>query len=278
MAVRTAPCFWPVDFPDCSAASASMEPIEGSGDPELYAEAAVEYLWNWTGKRFGTCEVTVRPCRSDCDDRGLSTFFGFGSGPWPDGTGAPWRPVIIDGAWYNLTCGRCGEDACGCGRVHSLKLPGPIASIESITIDGEVLPSGNYRVDDNRYLIRLDGEAWPICQDLSAESGTEGTWSVTYRRGIDVPSGGQIAAGVLACELAKAACGDSSCQLPKRVQSITRQGVTIAMLDAFDDIEKGHTGIWLVDSWVASMTKAPTPSRVMSPDHRPRVQRTTWGG
>jgi hypothetical protein len=113
---------------------------------------------------------------------------------------------------------------------------------------------------------------------MDAPLGSENTWSVTYQQGKPVPVGGQIAAGLLACELAKAACGDKSCGLPQRVQSITRQGVTVAVLDAFDDIDTGHTGIWLIDSWVASVTKRPRRWRVLSPDRRqPTVGRVqTW--
>jgi hypothetical protein len=100
---------------------------------------------------------------------------------------------------------------------------------------------------------------------------------VTYVRGVRVPEGGEIAAGVLALELAKAACNDNTCQLPKRMQTMTRQGVTVAMLDSFDDVDKGHTGIWIIDSWVASMTKTPVRPTVLSPD-KPRhaTRRSTW--
>lgn len=271
MAVRTAPCAWEADISDCADASV----LEQSGDPELYVEMATEYLWNWTNRKFGLCEVALRPCREDCIE-GRSTFFGNG-GPWPNGIGALWRPAIIGGQWYNIGCGRCG-DRCGCGHVDQLRLPGPVHSIEAIVIDGATVPSGNYRVDDNRYLVRLDGEAWPTCQDFELPVSAEGTWQVTYKRGVPVPSGGSVAAGVLAIELAKAACNDSTCQLPRRVQTVTRQGVTIAMLDAFDDVEKGHTGIWLIDSWLSSMNNAPQPSRVYSPDVRPKGRRTTWQG
>lgn len=270
MSVQTAPCRWPADFTDC----ADLTTIEGSGDPEMYVGAATEYLWNWTGRRYGLCDVTVRPCRQDCTTAGMSTFFG--NGPvWPNA--APFTPVIINGGWYNLSCGRCG-DVCGCGHIEQLQLPGPIYSIDSITIDGEVLPSGNYRVDNDKWLVRTDDGSWPSCQDLSADVGEEDTFEIVYRKGVPVPVGGQIAAGVLATELAKALCNDGTCQLPQRVQSITRQGVTIAMLDAFDDVEKGHTGIWVVDSWIASIMKSPKPSRVISPDLHAKVRRTTWGG
>jgi hypothetical protein len=91
-----------------------------------------------------------------------------------------------------------------------------------------------------------------------------------------VPIGGQVAAGKLALELQKAACGASGCELPKRWTNIARQGVTIsAALDTYDDIEKGRTGIWIVDSWVTSVTKADIGFSVASPDLRP-VGRTTW--
>src|SRR3546814_17185264 len=83
---------------------------------------------------------------------------------------------------------------------------------------------------------------WPTCQNMNLADGAEDTWSVTYVKGYAVPKGGQVAAGMLAVELAKAACNDKTCGLPRRVQSVTRQGVTVAVLDAFDDIDEGQIG------------------------------------
>lgn len=226
---------------------------------ELWEGVAADYLWNWTGKSLGLCEEIIRPCQQHCPD-GRSTFWG--SGPSPAGT---WRPVLVGGQWTNISCGRCG-DQCGCGGVAPLALPGPVDSVVSVHEDDVEVPASAYHVDNNRLLVRTDGQAWHAC-------GLE----IKYMRGVPVPNGGQVAAGVLAVELAKAACNDNSCALPQRVQTITRQGVTIAMLDAFDDVDKGHTGIWLIDSWLASMIQPPAPSRVLSPDrprHNPR--RTTW--
>jgi hypothetical protein len=112
---------------------------------------------------------------------------------------------------------------------------------------------------------------------MGAPAGGPNTWQVDYLLGQPVPIGGQIAAGVLACELAKAACSDGSCQLPQRIQTITRQGVTIAMIDSFDDVSHGATGIWIIDSWVSSIVNTPVPSRVYSPDiPRPRHRSQTW--
>jgi hypothetical protein len=84
-------------------------------------------------------------------------------------------------------------------------------------------------------------------------AGNPGTWSIEYIAGIPVPKGGQVAAGILAVELGKAALKDSTCALPSRVQTITRQGVTMAILDTFEDLAKGRTGIPRIDMWIQSV-------------------------
>lgn len=241
------PCDWPVDY--CSTNLPA--PLNGI-DATLvgrYERMAVDYLWNWTNRRYGTCPVALRPCRQVC----------------PPGARSPFTPALIGGQWFNITCGTCG-DQCGCGFTPTILLPAPAVSVEQVMIDGEILSPTAYRLDRNRYLVRLDGGRWPTCQDLTAATTEPGTWEITYTLGVPVPTGGQVAAGVLARELAKAACGDKSCGLPQRIQTITRQGITIAVIDSFEDVEKGHTGIWIIDAWVSSVTHAPTPSKVYSPD------------
>ena len=276
MSAQTAPCDWPLVFP-CSTPENSgvcehLENLEPSGR-EAIEGAATEYLWNWTGRRFGLCEVTLRPCRSDCSE-GRSTFWGaFGTGSGVVGTvgGTPWQPVLIRGEWINIGCGVCGDD-CSCSSVSSLRLPGPVDSVVSVVIDGETVPASGYRVDDYRFLVRQDGGIWPTCQNLSLMLGAEGTWAVTYNRGVPVPQGGRIAAGEYACHLARALCRDTSCGLPQRVQQVVRQGVTTVMLDSFEDVDRGHTGLYLVDSWVASVTRQPQSMMVYSPDRRRQVR------
>jgi hypothetical protein len=259
--------FWPVNYAGCNGMPEPLASMPASG-VQVFEQMAVEYLWRWTGGQFGLVDLTVRPCREDCQ---ASTFFG---GAMP-GTnlptiGAPWTPLLMNGKWYNLGC-TCGDN-CSCSVVHQITLPGPVNSVIEVVVDGEVLPSSSYRVDNRRFLVRTDGYGWPLCNDLNSPSasgtGAEGTWQVRYLRGSVVPIGGQVAAGLLASEFAKSACGDKNCALPKRVQSVTRQNVTIGMLDTFDDIEVGHTGIWPVDAWIASIRKGPKQSRVYSPDVR----------
>lgn len=267
MTVRMSPCSWPMDYSACTLPARWLALTDE--ERAVYEAMASDYLWQWTGQAFGVCEVVLRPCRVDCPDL-PSTFYG--SGPYAGGAGVRgghrgvgWLPVQVGGRWLSLGCGTCGT-ACTCERPSALLLPGPVDHVTAVVLDGEPLPEAAWAVDGSTYLRRVDGGAWPTCQDLTLPDGTVGTWSVTYGRGTRVPAGGQVAAGLLAVELWKAACSDPSCALPRRVQSISRQGVTVAVLDAFDDVEQGRTGIWLVDSWVASVTRPPARSRVYSPD------------
>lgn len=291
-------CDWPVDFAGCGATAGDpnvVPPIPPSTgisviddmtpeQREIWERMAGEFLWNWTNRVFGLCETVIRPCSSNCEGWTAysSSFWGRGPYPWQGSwDGGSWVPVLIAGKWYNLSCGCAGTCSCDIEGPTSLALPGPVASVTEVRIDGVVLPSSAYRVGYGRYLIRTDGGVWPSCQDLLADptqppSETNGsTFQVTYQRGIPVPVGGQIAAGILAGEFAKFACNDRSCQLPKRVTQIVRQDVTVTLMDNFADLMKGGTGIWLVDSWVQSVV-APRPySSVRSVDVKQRTAAST---
>src|SRR5690606_6391778 len=129
-------------------------------------------------------------------------------------------------------------------EVHQVVLPGPISDVLEVTVDGEPLPLEAFRVDDWNILVRQDGGHLPTCQDLGRPLEEPGTWGVTYLHGEEVPPGGSLVAGILACEYAKAVCGDSPCRLPRRISSIQRQGVVIGMLDNFTNLKEGFTGIF----------------------------------
>ncbi len=278
--IRTAPCEWPIIVPTGCDSLAELDDAEpGETLPEGVAqvtsddviEAATAYLWQWTRRLFGLCEVTVRPCREDC----TGTTYGGRSGIAHAGGPAAWSPVLLAGQWHNIACATCGT-RCSCTHVPAITLPGPVDSILAVTIDDEPLDPTAYRVDGRTELVRTDGEDWPRCNDLAADDGP-GTWSVRYRWGVPVPKGGQIAAGVLACEMAKALRG-RECDLPQRVQTITREGVTVGVLDVFEGLEAGNTGLWQVDSWVRSQTEPPARSTVHVPRGRKRPTATTYGG
>jgi hypothetical protein len=281
--MRVEPCDWPLiycgDGPDGSCSTlANMNPVTAS----FVERAAVSYLWNWTGRQFGTCPVVVRPCREDCGGGGWATYRGRSTTnylPYSDGGyNTPWQPALINGQWYNFPCGNCA-DSCSCGYVPTIALAGPVESIEEVKIAGAVLPATDYRLDNFRYLVRIDGGDWPTCQDMTSDVDELGSDSlqVTYNLGLSVPAGGQLAAGMLACELGKAACGNTTCKLPQRLQSITRQQVQMTVLDSYGSMyEYGTTGLWVVDSWVGSILASNRRSgtRIASPDLRP-TRRTT---
>jgi hypothetical protein len=142
-------------------------------------------------------------------------------------------------------------------------LPGPVASVVEVVVDGVVVDPGNYRVDNREWLVGLNGQCWPECQNLNLESPDEGTFEVTYTRGKPLPVAGQIAAGELACEFIKA-CAGQPCALPANLSSLTRQGVEVTMVDPTNEVTSGLTGIRNVDLWI----QAVNPNRLQA---RPRV-------
>lgn len=268
---ETGPCQWPILHVDSCA---DLDALTDVGDGQIsradVEAAAVDYLWRWTGRIFGVCTTTIRPVRQDCHD---STYAGQAGVP----SGGAWfQPVLVGGKWRNLSCGLCGDE-CACTRLYSIRLPGPVQTVEQVTIDGVEVDPDVYRVDNRANLVRDDGNDWPICQRLDVDETADGSFAVTYRFGVPVPRGGQVAAGVLACELAKALSYSADCRLPQRVQTITREGVTVGMFDSFEGLDSGRTGIWTIDSWVASINGPRPHATVHNPDVRPPA-RTTYRG
>lgn len=287
--MRTEPCNWPLvycgDGAESGASGYELCSSLASLTPQMAAiveRAAISYLWNWTRRQFGTCTVQIRPCRDQCNSL-WTTYRGRGwpttNLPWFEGSPGPLNPALIGGQWYNLPCGGgCPQDDCSCQYVPTVDLAGPVASVTEVRLNGAILDPSAYRVDNYRYLIRTDGGDWPVCQNMVSDPLTDDdTFLVTYEIGVEVPAGGELAAGVLACQMAKAACNDKSCQLPQRIQQMTRQQVQVTVLDNYGSMyQYGTTGIWVVDSWVSSImaSNRQTGMRVASPDVRP-VRRTT---
>lgn len=277
------PCSWPVSYADCSGECSVYEqwpetPPEGGGLDRAQARAlfeaqAVEYLWNWTGGVFGVCDVALRPCREGCagNAQWATTFWGRGPGLDPGfprlgshAGGGSFYPVLVSGQWFNITCGCLGKCTCQPSGPSTLSLPGPVGEVTEVTIDGIAVPPDSYRVDRSRWLIRTDGQTWPGCQDMNVADDAAGSFVVRYTRGVPAPTGGQIAAGRLACELAKDACGDEDCALPDNWQTLTRQGITI---NADQNPESTTlTGIWSIDEWVKSVNRPRPIATVRSVD------------
>jgi hypothetical protein len=162
------------------------------------------------------------------------------------------------GGYVVVGCG-CSHDEFGCHRVPELHLPGrPVIDVVEVVIDGNPLDADRYEVQDGFRLVRLadsDGhnEGWPCCQRADLDDGAIGTWSVEYGFGTAPPVGGKLSCVSLGTELLKAKTGDKECRLPKRVTAITRQGVTVAVLDPLSLFKDGLTGLSDVDLWLGSL-------------------------
>lgn len=255
---------WPVDYSlaDCTVFDTS----EGAAVQADAEQVAVNVLWNFTRRVFGTSEVVLRPVpRSGFQQpstwRGRSQSAAANYPSW-----SFWQPIMIDGQWYNLRS-LSGDNPLS---PWSLELPGPVVSITRVQIGSTVLDPSVYRLDGN-HLIHKTG-SWPTTQNIRGDIGDDGTWAITYVKGLAVPRMGQLSAGILACEIGKGALG-RACALPERVQTITRQGVTLAIIDTFEDLEKGRVGIPRVDLWIASINKERSAATIARSVDLPRAVR-----
>lgn len=252
-------CGWTVDT--------SCIPDWGTYTEEQQARAsgfAIEILHALTGRRFGACPVTVRPCGPRCREVGGWWTYPVRTDGWVGGSpGGVLAPFIRDGAWFNCGC----NGGCSCRATEELWLPGPVASVGEVQVGPDVLDPTAYRIDNGDTLVRVDGGRWPECQDMDGSLGDPNTLFVTYSKGLDVPLGGQIAAGMLAGEFAKA-CTGQPCGLPGALSSLSRQGVEVQMIDPTNLLESGLTGIQHVDLWIRAVNPARKSgrSRVWSPD------------
>lgn len=216
-------------------------------------QVASDVLYNLTGRRWaGECVDTLRPCGYGTG-RTLAPRLSSALPIHPGGTSTGY----VTAQW----CGCSDSRACGCRRPSEVKLPGyPVRSIQQVRIDGQILDAARYRVDDHRWLVYLpaDGEqrrGWPCCQRVDLADTELDTWSITYTYGMSPPLGGQQSAAALACQLAMSRDPSlaAQCRLPKRVTSITRQGISLAVLDPLTLFADGLTGLTEVDMWVQSI-------------------------
>lgn len=225
------------------------------------ADRSTELAWSTlrvlTAGRVGNCPVTVRPCLQP-----------------PCGVcGELFTVRLLDGVWLNWGCGR---PECSCARLCEIVMPGPVAEITGAMLDGVTLDPSLFRVDDGSRIVRVDGECFPSCQWMDRGLDAVGTFGITYVPGVAPGATGCYAAGVLACEYAKA-CSGAKCRLPAAVTSLSRQGVNFELSQTmFPD---GQTGIREVDAFIyaANPHALKVPPMIWSPDLVSAKHRyTTW--
>jgi hypothetical protein len=264
---------------DADDVAACCPPPDGS-DSSVYDALAIEAsmaLFEISGRQFtGLCDRTVRPCRDGCGCWGSPSL---GLGPWA-WSAAAWG-YGSGYAWFN----ECG-DRCGCGSLSRIRLSGyPVREITEVKIDGDALAETddgnlNWRLDGWRWLTRMDSpgppvvkRAWPACQNLALADTEAGTFSVSYRSGVDPPELGREAAAALACQLYKSCPSvGGDCAIPTGTAKITRQGVTVdrgLLANWFDP--KKSTGIAKLDLFLRAYWSGRSGRRpaVYSPDVQP---------
>jgi hypothetical protein len=164
----------------------------------------------------------------------------------------------------------------------------PITSVTEVLVNGSVVDQTTYRVDDFRHLVRVinpsetpddtDNPGWPSQQRMDLPVTEDNTFQVSYTYGILPPRIGIMACAELAYQLylAVAPSGPGQSKLPQRVTSITRQGMTAAVLDPQIFLAEGRTGLIRCDYFLESINPGKLQRRatVMTPDINRRVRRT----
>jgi hypothetical protein len=242
---------WPAEW--CEG----QQTVSVTGAPLM---AASEALWMHSGRRYGSCEATIRPCRAGCSPAESQSRWWWDVNTWPAASPYGWW-------WLDAICGRCGG-GCGCSDADELWLPVDAQSIQSVVIDGETLPASGYAFYDGRRLVRTDGERWPLCQDWAVPLSGLGAWSITPVFGRPVPVLGQMAVAELASEMDRACQGDGKCRLTGNVESITRGGVVQRFIDPAKLREQDLMGLPLANRFLSAVNPAGirTGPRIWNPD------------
>ena len=257
------PCSWDVDTDCCDEWDTYSSSLQTAA-----AEYGALTVWAATGRRFGLCTRTVRPCGRTTNT--TAQPYGF---YWSEGA---WLPYIFNGLWRN--CAGCSNSfgCCTCEPSCQVWLPPPVYSIPAtgISQDGEIVPVDAWRGDDGQWLVRTDGDCWPACADYDTDTNA---FTVIYQKGYPVPSVLLRAAGELACEWARS-CTGAPCRLPQRVTSISRQGVSVSLPDVAQLLEHGLTGVATVDQVIRSFNPFSLVSRmsIASPDWPPASRTVTY--
>jgi hypothetical protein len=221
------------------------------------AQVASNLLWAMSGRKY-TGETIVT-------ERYTCTLRNNRMGPSSKTT----SPALFGGDVYNIPSGDYDEyselTSDGMSPDSRIRLRGrPVTRIISMRNRlGKVMdPSSYYLVDHSTIHVKA-GTPWTPCN-------TE----ITYAYGVPVPTAGKMAARKLAIEFARLWSGDEECELPQRVTSVSRQGVSYTILDNQEFIDELRTGLYEIDLFlkVVNPDNARRKSKVFSPD-QPRARK-----
>lgn len=219
-------------------------------------KAASQLLWSLSGRKYsGTVTVTEKYiCASRAYRLGQSS--------------RNYTAELVQGQIYNIPFDEFDDYAemttDGMSPSSRLRLRGrPVQKIHSVRDrTGQIVSPSRYYLVDHSTLQARSGVPWTPCNI-----------EVTYSYGSPPPALGKQAARVLATEFVKLWNGDE-CDLPSRVTSVARQGVSYTILDNQDFIDDMRTGLYVVDLFLKSANpdKARAKARVFTVDV-PRARR-----
>lgn len=248
--MRVGPCSAWVDQADVETVGKIPDDLTPSRIATL-CDVATELLFLLSGRRYaGECTATVRPSRRVSGDGRRPSDFG------DLGWYSPW-------GYHNIN----DHGVCGCSSPSSVTLGAyPVTAITEVLIDGEILDADTYEIRDNRHLVRTDGGVWPLCS---------GEFTVEFTYGSLPGPAGLRACAEYTRQLCLAETQDNRCQLPERVQTFTRQGVSAVIIDPQQFLENDLTGVTAVDTWLSALRMPRRTARVVSPDFLPATSTVT---
>jgi hypothetical protein len=236
-----------------------VEELDDYADSEYAYEAvktASQLLWSLSGRKYsGTTTVTEKYiCSSRAYRLGQSS--------------KNYTAELVQGQVYNIPFDEFDDYAemttDGMSPSSRLRLRGrPVQQVHSVRDrTGQIVSPSRYYLVDHSTLQARSGVPWTPCNI-----------EVTYSYGSPAPALGRAAARVLATEFVKLWNGDE-CDLPSRVTSVARQGVSYTILDNQDFIDDMRTGLYVVDLFLKSANpdKARAKAKVFSVDV-PRARR-----
>lgn len=249
--VLCSPWATPGDVPDQVKTKLGLTDDDQWLKPLMFAS---EVLWMLSGRQW-----SGQGCEETAVLRSVSATPGRGDWPYHRSWGqcACW----LSGSWVD---GWLWPSATGWPGVHinapyAIRLPrNRISAVTSVTVNGN--PFTGWELDGvTGWLRRTDGLGWGVCDDST---------SVTYQFGSPPPMGAVEAVVQMAVEFAKSVYGLTGCKLPDRVTSVSREGITMTVIDPQTFLDKGRTGLYLVDLWLGAVNPKSRPDQasIWSPD------------
>lgn len=173
-------------------------------------------------------------------------------------------------------------------RTRTISLYGrPVSAVHSVTgPSGEVVDPSLYQLNNGTQLWLIQPSAdwwWPGgLFDIAYPPPWFSSWqgwrpsvdardlTVDYTYGSPPSIDVQRAINQLAQQFAFAeACDWENCQLPERVTSVTREGISYTLIDPQDFLDQGRTGLYFVDLVIKTYVGTKHRAGIMSPEVPP---------